>query len=605
MTDDFLAGSRCYVGRACEVPIFTPMLFLRFLVTAVCLQALQVSAQNPPKLATGARFDLLADAGVGSINNAVVLKGNMQRMNWIAAQDQPRSYTCNFSVIHFGWTEILVQFTPENSGTVQLSVMGPWEQSTEPGTPIYKQELLWDALGATNSTILNPSFESVTGTMPNSWSRYGSDAAADAGPVEPVDGSRYARTWHNSPLQQNIPVTAGQTVTLRFFTRPQLPAGFTDMKRITDPNSEAHQARLKLMRGVNLGNYLEAPVGQNWGQTYTTADFIQIKAEGFDRVRLPARWNDYPGVGPDFESDEAFAAKVDDLVTNALNNGLSAIVNIHHFDDFTTDPAAETEKFYKLSEQIADRYANQPDEVVFELLNEPKDAATTTVLNPIYAEAISRIRLTNPNRTILVGPGQFNSIEQLSALRLPDNDTNLIVTVHSYAPFYFTHQGATWTGDQTSTTGDAIKPDTTVVFNLLGRRLVRSIQHAADRAEPVEQVCVRGQPRSGEDVVGLLRSARSCRRVRVLRTRGCGVARPVLSRQARGHEPARHWLGNMGLESGFQVLGCKSKLTGPRSARSEFSADEFEPNGHDGVSIGGRDWKANPRSTANRSWRGW
>ncbi len=204
---------------------------------------------------------------------------------------------------------------------------------------------------------------------------------------------------------------------------------------------------------INLGNYLEAPVGQNWGQTYGAADFIRIKQEGFDHVRLPARWNDFAGAGPIFEIDEAFAAKVDDLVTNALNNGLSAIVNIHHFDEFTTDPAAESDKFYKLWEQIAARYANKPNEVVFELLNEPKDAATTDVLNPIYAEAIRRIRLTNPDRTILVGPGQFNSIDQLSALRLPDNDTNLIVTVHSYAPFYFTHQGATWTGDETSTTG--------------------------------------------------------------------------------------------------------------------------------------------------------
>ena len=38
-------------------------------------------------------------------------------------------------------------------------------------------------------------------------------------------------------------------------------------------------------------------------------------------------------------------------------------------------------------------------------------------------------------------------------LRLPDDDENLIVTVHNYDPFYFTHQGATWAGPDTKVTG--------------------------------------------------------------------------------------------------------------------------------------------------------
>jgi endoglucanase len=128
------------------------------------------------------------------------------------------------------------------------------------------------------------------------------------------------------------------------------------------------------------------------------------------------------------------------------------IINIQHFDDFTTDPALNTEKFYALWRQIAAHYAGRPNGLAFELLNEPKDKATTETINPIYAEAIRIIRKTNPNRTIFLGPSRWNSLDEVPKLKLPD-DNNLIVTVHSYEPFNFTHQGASWTGTSVSTTG--------------------------------------------------------------------------------------------------------------------------------------------------------
>jgi endoglucanase len=132
---------------------------------------------------------------------------------------------------------------------------------------------------------------------------------------------------------------------------------------------------------------------------------------------------------------------------------LNVIVNIHHFDDFTTDPAANTNKFFALWRQIAAHYAKSPAGVAFELLNEPKDAATTTAMNPIYAEVIRQIRRSNPTRTIFVGPGKWNQVGELPGLRLPDDDENLIVTLHCYDPFYFTHQGATWSGPDTKVKG--------------------------------------------------------------------------------------------------------------------------------------------------------
>jgi endoglucanase len=79
------------------------------------------------------------------------------------------------------------------------------------------------------------------------------------------------------------------------------------------------------------------------------------------------------------------------------------------------------------------------------VLNEPCQKLTPELWNEYFAEALSIIRKTNPTRTVIVGPGQWNQIDRLADLKLPEADRNLIVTIHFYEPFAFTHQGASWT----------------------------------------------------------------------------------------------------------------------------------------------------------------
>ncbi len=218
-------------------------------------------------------------------------------------------------------------------------------------------------------------------------------------------------------------------------------------------DSPAHQAAKRFMRGVNFGNFLETPPEQRWLIQHTTNDLAQARAEGFDHVRLPIGWHHYAGPAPDFKLSETIFARVDYMVTNATALGLAVILNIHNFDEFTTNPAANAAEFVAIWRQVALHYSNAPAGVALELLNEPKDAATTEVMNPIYAEAIRQIRAGSPKRIIFVGPGKWNSVNELSKLRLPEDDRNIIVTVHCYEPFYFTHQGATWAGQDTKVTG--------------------------------------------------------------------------------------------------------------------------------------------------------
>ena len=63
--------------------------------------------------------------------------------------------------------------------------------------------------------------------------------------------------------------------------------------------------------------------------------------------------------------------------------------------------------------------------------------------NQLLADALTVVRSSNPERAVIVGPVRWNTPDGLPALRLPDDD-RLIGTVHYYAPFPFTHQGADW-----------------------------------------------------------------------------------------------------------------------------------------------------------------
>jgi aryl-phospho-beta-D-glucosidase BglC (GH1 family) len=215
----------------------------------------------------------------------------------------------------------------------------------------------------------------------------------------------------------------------------------------------AHEAAKGFMRGVNFANFLEVPPGQSWRVGHSVADLKFAREEGFDHVRLPIGWQFYAGPAPEFRLSDGIFAQVDETVTNATALGLNVLINIHGFDAFTKDPEGTKAEFLAIWRQVAAHYSNAPSALAFELLNEPRDPATTVVMNPIYAEAIHLIRRTNPRRTIFAGPGRWNSVKELDKFELPEDDRNIIVTVHCYEPFYFTHQGATWAGPDVKVRG--------------------------------------------------------------------------------------------------------------------------------------------------------
>ena len=404
------------------------------------------SQTNPVRLATAARIDLTSQTV--NLTNGQVIAGDAQlkRGDWLAPAMQPRSYSADFTINHFGWHEVGIRFVPTANGTVDFNLMGPWAATAN--NRVYKQEVLWDAVEVTGAELKNGSFENTN----EGWHGGGIVERAAAS-LPAIDGQHYGRAWHNQPLRNTLEVTAGTPVAIRAQARAVRPPNHPEMRRIADRNSPAHAAANRFRRGGNFGNFLEVPPKQTWVVQHSTNDLIRMRAEGFDHVRIPVAWHHFTEPEPDYRLADEIYAKVDVLVTNALSLGLNVLLNIHHFDQFTSDPARHKNRFIAIWRQLAEHYRSQPNGLAFELLNEPRDKATTQIMNPIHSAAISEIRKVSPNRTIFVGPGKWNAIDELSQLILPNDDSNIVVTVHNYEPFNFTHQGASWTKPATDTKG--------------------------------------------------------------------------------------------------------------------------------------------------------
>jgi len=198
-------------------------------------------------------------------------------------------------------------------------------------------------------------------------------------------------------------------------------------------------------RGVNFGNMLEAPNEGEWGVFVKDEYFKIVKELGFDFIRLPVRWPAHTS-GLNHKIKPAFLKRVDHLITQALNNDLGLILNIHHFEGMDNAPDANSKKLYAIWEQLSAHYAWLPLNVVFEVNNEPHGALTTEKWNQYQNKCIEIIRQTNPTRKILVTAAEWGGPNGVINLILP-KDENLFVSFHSYDPFTFTHQGADWTGD--------------------------------------------------------------------------------------------------------------------------------------------------------------
>lgn len=249
--------------------------------------------------------------------------------------------------------------------------------------------------------------------------------------------------------------------------------------------------------GWNLGNTLDANSqkvsdvtndaywgGQGldseycWGQKPTTKPlFEMLKNAGFGAIRVPVTW--YNHMDKDGKVNEAWMARVHEVVDYVIESGLYCIVNVHHDTGADSDNSKswikadmatynnQKERYEYLWMQIAEEFKDYDGHLLFEAYNEMLDIKSSwcfasfnttnrydatiaksayDAINSYAQSFVNTVRATggnNAQRNLIVntygacsGEGTWNThlTEPLQKMALPEDNVqnHIIFEIHTY-----------------------------------------------------------------------------------------------------------------------------------------------------------------------------
>ena len=256
-------------------------------------------------------------------------------------------------------------------------------------------------------------------------------------------------------------------------------------------------------RGINLGNVLSAPTEGNWAFSVYEEYFDQVKDEGFSNVRIPVDFfggsflntnytvngnkrtlsnlsncvdnscfselagtqNQYNGSMDDYYVNPLYLDRLQQIVDWSVSKGLVTIIDFHGaklkenffytFDqndingiNYYSDPTsskriADLNKFKAIWRDIAERFKDYPETLLFEVFNEPYFWLSANEITSITNDIINIVRSSgsnNESRKIIITGGDTTSWEVIFQIPndLINSDPNLIATFHYYQPMSFT-----------------------------------------------------------------------------------------------------------------------------------------------------------------------
>lgn len=249
-----------------------------------------------------------------------------------------------------------------------------------------------------------------------------------------------------------------------------------------DPFESTYKVVENIRLGYNLGNTLDSdpdlaasswwhPTSDLdwetvWGQPKTTQAIIDaIVARGFNIIRLPVTW--FPHMDENWQVKDIWMDRVEEVVNYILSTGSYCILNVQHDSgarngrtdgagwlNANPDEYAEVApKFDKLWTQIANRFKDYDDKLLFEAFNEILDGNDTWgdpantgcyesiyKLEDVFIKAVRATGGNNEYRNLVINTYSAGQTQaKLDGFQVPDDihPNHLMASIHCYDPYNF------------------------------------------------------------------------------------------------------------------------------------------------------------------------
>lgn len=211
--------------------------------------------------------------------------------------------------------------------------------------------------------------------------------------------------------------------------------------------------------GWNLGNTMDGHTGFTpsetiWQHVETTKQIIKtVHDQGFNTVRIPVTWGTMIDDENGYAINEKWMSRVQDIVDYCIEQDMYVIVNVHHDGAEQTgwlriaaeDFDAVKEKYEAVWVQIAERFKDYDEHLIFESMNEvtgtndkiQQDVDRIMELNQIFVDIVRRSGSNNAQRWLSV-PARYTNIgistSDKYGFHMPEDwvEDRLFLSVHYY-----------------------------------------------------------------------------------------------------------------------------------------------------------------------------